>query len=329
MVNLPEEKLWDKVNTLLSTYGMEALKFSKNYVLHEKIDYRPLGEALRYFFETWFDILHPTLIALSCEAVGGKRSETVKIGAAIVLMAGAADIHDDIMDKSTTKGSNSTVFGKFGQDIAILAGDALLLKGIYLLREGCKNLSKNEEDEIFDSINETFFEMSSGVAKEASLRGKTSISLDDFLSIVNQKVATVEATMKIGAILGKGSADKIAILSHYGRTYGILLSLRDEFVDVFEVDEIRNRLANECLPLPILLALQDKKSNEQLENILKNEITTETIDKILDLSMDNQATKELVNKMKNMIKAENSNLSSIENNKDIFSLLLQSTVEDL
>jgi geranylgeranyl diphosphate synthase type II len=326
---LLEDKLWDKVNILLSTYGQEALQFAKNYVLQEKIDYKRLSEALQYFFESWFDVLHPTLISLSCEAVDGNKSETLKIGAAIVLLSGAADIHDDIVDKSVNKGSNPTVFGKFGQDIAILAGDALLLKGIYLLREGCITLSKNEEDEIFDSVKGTFFEMSSGVAREASLRGKTSILLDDFLSIVRQKVAAVESTMKIGAIIGKGSAEKVAILSHYGRTYGILLSLRDEFVDVFEVDEIRNRLENECLPLPILLAFQDKNRRQQLENILSNEITSESIDKILDLSMDSPASKELVDQMKNMIRDETFNLSSIKNNKDMLELLLQSTVEDL
>src|SRR5665647_398735 len=146
--NLSESKLWHRVNVLLSTYGKEALQFSKNYVLQEKIEYKPLNESLRYFFENWFDVIHPTLISLSCEAVGGSKNETVKIGASIVLLAGAADIHDDIIDNSIMKDSNPTVFGKFGKDIAILAGDALLLKGVYLLHEACKTLPKNKEEEI-------------------------------------------------------------------------------------------------------------------------------------------------------------------------------------
>ena len=107
-----------------------------------------LGEALRYFFESWFDVLYTTLISLSCEAVGGNRNETVKLGAAIIILAGGADIHDDIIDKSTSKGSTPTVFGKFGQDIAILAGDALLFKGIYLLHEACESLPANKKQEI-------------------------------------------------------------------------------------------------------------------------------------------------------------------------------------
>jgi geranylgeranyl pyrophosphate synthase len=327
--NLSESKLWHKVSILLSTYGKEALQFSKNYVLLEEIKYKPLNEALKYFFEYWFDVIHPTLISLSCEAVGGNKNETVKIGASIVLLAGAADIHDDIIDKSLMKDSNPTVFGKFGQDIAILAGDALLLKGVYLLHEACKTFAKNKEDEVFNAIKKTFFEMSSGVAKEASLRGKTSIPLKEFLSIVEEKVATVEATMKIGAIIGGGTDQEIAILSHFGRTYGMLLSLRDEFVDVFEFSEIKNRLANECLPLPILLALQDETKRELLKNILNKEITPEKVEEILNLSIDCSASKKLILLMKNLVEKETYAMSSINKNKETLNLLLKSTIEDL
>jgi geranylgeranyl diphosphate synthase type I len=327
--NLSESKLWHKVNILLSTYGKEALHFSKNYVLQEKIEYKPLNEALSYFFENWFDVVHPTLLSLACEAVGGNKNETVKIGASIVLLAGAADIHDDIIDKSIMKDSNPTVFGKFGQDIAILAGDALFLKGIYLLHEGCKIFPKNKEEEILTAIKKTFFEMSSGVAKEASFRGKTSIPLEEFLSIVEKKVATVEATMKIGAIIGGGTEQEIAILSHFGRTYGLLLSLRDEFVDVFEFSEIKNRLANECLPLPILLALQDETKRELLTNIFNKGITPENVEEILNLSIDCSASKNLIVQMKDLVKKETCEISSINVNKETLSLLIESTVEDL
>jgi geranylgeranyl pyrophosphate synthase len=227
------------------------------------------------------------------------------------------------------KDSNPTVFGKFGKDIAILAGDTLLLKGVYLLHEACKTLPKNKEEEIFNEIKKTFFEMSSGVAKEASLRGKTSIPLEEFLSIVKQKVGTVEASMKIGAIVGGGTEQEIAILSHFGRTYGMLLSLRDEFVDVFEFSEIKNRLANECLPLPILLALQDEAKRELLTNIFNKEITPETIEEILNLSIDCSASKNLIVHMKDLVEKETHKLSSININKETLSLLIQSTIEDL
>jgi len=317
------------VNILLNAYGKDALLYSKNFALEEQIDYKPLREALEYFFESWFDILHPALISLSCEAVGGDKNQTVKFGAAVVLLAAGADIHDDIIDHSTCKGQNLTVFGKFGQDLAILAGDALILKGTYLLHEACEPYTNSQRQRILESIKNTFFEICSGVAKETELRGSTSFSLEEFLSIVERKVAAVEATMMIGALIGGGSDQQIAVLSHYGRIYGMLLSLRDEFVDVFEADEITNRLKNECLPLPIVLALQEDSKNQLLSDYLKKEITDENLEKIVDLSFDCKASRELVARMKNMINETVDSLFIIERHKDAFSLLLNATIEDL
>jgi geranylgeranyl pyrophosphate synthase len=325
---MSEEKLWDKVNILLKAHGQEALQFSKDYVLQEKIEYEPLGQALGYFFESWFDVLHPTLISLSCEAVGGKKELTIKASAAIVLLAGAADIHDDIMDRSITKGADKTVFGKYGVDIAILAGDALLLKGVYLLNEACDSLSTDKKHEVLQLIKNTFFEMSSGVAMEASLRGKTELS-PDYMKMIRQKVATAGAATHIGAILGNGSKQETEAMDNFGRIYGILLSLRDEFVDVFEADEIKNRMVNERLPLPILLALQDKNSGKQLAVALKNELTPENVEKIVEISLDCSASRELVGQMRNMVEKEISVLPFEIKEREIFSLLLKSTIEDI
>ena len=62
---------------------------------------------------------------------------------------------------------------------------------------------------------------------------------------------------------------------------------------------------------------------------LSNKDITENIEKILDLSIDCHASKELVARMKEMVAEEINNLASIRNNKEIFTLLMQSTVEDL
>ena len=322
--------MWDHVKILMKERGYEALQFSKQTILQEEIGYEPLREALRYFVEEfWFDSLHPTLISLACEAVGGNHKETIKMGAAIVLMAGAADIHDDIMDQSIIKEPNQTIFGKFGGDIAILAGDALLLKGIYLLHDSCESLPKWKKQEILGIVKRTFFEMSSGVAKEASLRGKINISGIEFLDTINQKVSTAEATTRIGAILGNGTENEIAVIGHYGRTLGLLLSLRDEFVDVFEANELKNRFEHECLPIPILLALQNMSIQSELLCLLKDQITDNHLERILDLSLDCEESKNLIVKMKSSVEEEIVNLSSVRKCKDVLVLLLKATLEDL
>jgi geranylgeranyl pyrophosphate synthase len=325
----PKKKLMERAIAILRERGQEALEAAKKTIVQEEIEFKPLKEALCYFMDDWEDVLHPALVSLACEAVGGKPETTIQIGAALVLLAGGADVHDDIIDQSVTKGSTKTVFGKFGRDIAILVGDALILKGTYLLHEASELLPKNKRKAILNIVRQVFFEISGAEAKEATFRGKTDLSVKEYLEIIRHKVAASEASTMIGAILGNGTAKEIEILGHYGRTFGILLTVRDEFVDVFEKDEITNRAKKECLPLPIIVAFQDNSKKIEILKLLKGRITADKIEKIVDLSMDCKENREQIRKMRQMARQESLRVSTLQHHQAIFELLLKSTLEDL
>jgi geranylgeranyl diphosphate synthase, type I len=315
---------------LLENRGKKAVETAKQYVLRKKIDYEPLNEAIKYFMnEFWFDVLHPALISIACEAVGGNPEETTNVGAAVVLLAGGADIHDDVIDQSTIKEPLPTVFGKFGRDIAILAGDILLAQGLYLLHDACENQSKENKREILDSILGAYYEICAGEAQEVSFRGKLDISKNTYLDIIRHKVAAAEATTRTGSISGGGSKEEIDLLSHYGRTYGVLLALRDEFIDIYEPDELSNRVNKECIPLPILLALKDKSRGPLILELLEKEKTEETIDSLVNLTIDFEETRALVDEMIQLTEKEIANISQIKYCNNILQLFLRSTLEDL
>jgi geranylgeranyl pyrophosphate synthase len=273
--------------------------------------------------------LHPALVSLACEAVGGNVEDTISIGSALVLLAGAADIHDDVIDESKIKQPYLTVYGKFGRDIAVLSGDALLLKGLYVLNEGLKPISEDKAKFIAESVRQAFLELCGGEAREASWKGKMEISKKEYLETIKQKAAASEAATRIGAILGNGTENEIELLGHYGRTYGILMTLRNEFIDVFEPDELRNRLRNECLPLPVLIAFHDKSRKTEILQLLKKKLTGKNIERILDLSMDFKETRMLVEDMKKRIEKEISMLSTTFRCKKELELLLSSALEDI
>jgi geranylgeranyl pyrophosphate synthase len=268
-------------------------------------------------------------VSLAWEAVGGKEYSTTRIGAALVLLAGGADIHDDLIDQSIVKEPKQTVFGKFGKDIAILAGDAFLLKGLYLLHDACQVLSNPDRKEILEIVKNAFFESSSAEAKEASLRGRVDISLKDFLEIIHHKVATAEAATRIGAVFGKAKRQEINALGHFGRTYGKLLALRDEFVDTFEIDELNNRIHREILPLPILLALNDGSTKAEMSRLIEGSINEEKVQRILDLSMDLKKTRSLVSYMKALTSKEVAKLRRTVDSEGYMEKLLWATLEDL
>lgn len=318
-----------QVIAIFKERGHEALELARQLMRQEKMEFKPLQDALRYFMERWNDILHPALLSLACEAVGGNPKSTIHIGAAIVMLAGGADIHDDIIDQSTTKGGKTTVFGKFGKDIAILAGDALLFQGSYVLQKATESLPPEKRQTILDAMKQAYFEITSAEAQEASLRRNFDLSGQEFLGIIKRKVSAGEASTRIGAILGGGTPAEIEALADYGRTTGTLMTIRDEFVDMFEPEELENRAKHECLPLPILLTFNDPDKKKQILKLLEGELTEDKVEKILDLTLDSKEVRDLKNDMKRTIQEEKQRLSVLENCKETLELILKSSLEEL
>jgi len=329
-VEMPvEQKLMEKAGAILQEKGRIAVELARQRVLREQVDYAPVRDALRYFIEGWNDVLHPALLWLSCEAVGGKPERTDKVGAALVLLAGGADIHDDVIDESVVKGSEQTVFGKFGKDHAILAGDTLLLEGVYLLHEACENLEVTKKKAILDLVNRTFLEISSAEAAEASMRGRIDISKQQYLDIIHHKVAAGEAAMRIGALVGDGTPEEVETLAEYGRVYGVLMSMRDEFVDVFEQDELSNRFAKEVLPLPVIVTLADESKKLVLLKLLREKITEKQIEEIVDLVANSLESAHLIFEMKQMVDQIVFRTRTLRHCRENLRLLAMATLEDL
>ena len=312
---MSSKKSMEKVKKLLEKRGRKAYEAAKEEILNEKFEYQPIHDALRYFIqELWHNFQHPALLSLTCESVGGKPENTTSIGAALVLLTGAADIHDDIIDQSETKGSKPTVFGKFGRDIALLVGDALLLKGSTLLNKACNDLPKKQGDHIINLVKKAFFEIGTAEAKETSFKGNWDLAPQEYLDIIKMKAAIADATARIGAIIGGGSLKEIEKFGEYGRTLGILATIRDDFVDTFEPDELKNRAENECLPLPVLYAFRDQKAKNKIIGVFrKGELGEDDAHEIVETIMETEEMQSLKKVMLVLLKGGVESLKIIQN----------------
>jgi geranylgeranyl pyrophosphate synthase len=133
-----ETELMKTVRNIIEKRGKPAVEIATKEILQTPFKGGVVSTATKYFVEVTlrgFLPVFPALLSLSCEVGGGNPEKAPSIGAAMSLIAGAADIHDDIIDQSETKYSKKTVFGRFGRDISLLAGDALLMQGSMLLHK--------------------------------------------------------------------------------------------------------------------------------------------------------------------------------------------------
>jgi len=296
------EKIVKKISMDLERLGRKAYEIAIETLMEEKFEYKPLHEAISYFMREWRNFQHPALLAIACEAVGGNPEKTVPIGAALVLLTGAADIHDDIIDKSKTKGSKPTLFGKFGEDISLLAGDALLFKGLMLLNSACEKLPKEKGKIVQELVKQGFFELGTAEVKETSLKGNWNLTPEEYLDIIRRKAAVAEATARIGAVIGGATPEKVEDWGKIGRTLAMLMNIRDEFIDIFEAEELKNRRDNECLPLPMLYAMRNSEAREKIIYLLKEkELTDDDAIKVASVVLETKEVQRLRDEMQSLI----------------------------
>lgn len=316
--------IMEQVQKLLEERGSKALEEARNQVLQEEVECKEVREALNYFMqEYWRDLARPTLLSLACEAVGGDPELTTPIAVPMILISGAIDIHDDIIDQSKTKWSRPTVLGKFGKDVALLVGDALLFKGFTLLYKAIeKGIPADKVATIINLIKKAFFELGDAEALELRFRGRMDVTPEEYLDVVRKKAADVEAHTRISAILGGGSEDEIEALSRYGRLLGMMMILRDDLVDMLDFKEAQHRIKGEGLPLPILYALQNPEINSTLSSILlKRKITKREVDTILKITDKAGGIERLRELMQELSESTHSCVKNLKLNKNYFELL--------
>jgi len=299
----PEEAM-KKLQKIFKERGSKAMEIARKEILTEKIECKKAREALTYFItKYWNDLARPTLLSLACEAVGGDPELTTPIAVPMILISGAIDIHDDIIDKSKAKNGRPTVYGKFGPDIALIVGDMLLVKGLTLLNKAIeKGISPEKMATICDIIKTMFLELGDAEALELQFRRRMDITPEEYLYVVKKKAADVEAHTRISAILGGGSEKEMEALSEYGRLLGMLIILRDDWIDMIDFEESVHRIKRECLPLPLLYALKNPKIRSEINTILaKKKKAKKDAEAILRVVYDTEGFRLYEDLTKNMV----------------------------
>jgi geranylgeranyl pyrophosphate synthase len=309
----------------------KGLHFAKQMLQAEKMEHPKLRGALEHYLANWRDFTHPGLFSLACETVGGDPDAVVPAQAALAMMAAAFDIQDDIIDKSKVKLNAPTVYGKFGVEMAILLGNAFLIEGFKLFVDTTKMFSRKKEQKVLDKTKKLLFEVGNAHALEVGMKKRGEVTPSDYLTITEMKAAGLEVDMYLGAVFGGGEDDEVQILSKVGRTLGVLATLRDDLIDVFDIEELNQRVAVKDLPLPLVFAMQDSGSKEKIVSIIsKPRMTDEDVAELVDITLAAKPVVELKERMQLRIKEGFSITSKILNRKVTkLQALLSFMIEDL
>jgi geranylgeranyl pyrophosphate synthase len=278
----------------------QGIEFAKKTLKAEAIQDARIREALDYYLSNWGNFSQPGLFSAACEAVGGDPESIVPAQAALAMIVAAFDIHDDIIDKSVKKHDKATIYGKFGPEITILLGNAFMVEGMKLFADSAALLPKQNGKRALEILKSRLFEVGNAHGLELSYRESKSTSLEGYLRIIEMKSASIEADVELGALFG-GAKNTVG-MARLGRIIGKLIMLREEFVDLFDVEELTQRLSVGDLPLPIVAAMQQKEEAKDILRILCNPAKTAAdTETLLNKTLTSTSVKKLRDNMQLLI----------------------------
>jgi geranylgeranyl diphosphate synthase type II len=199
-----------------------------------------LAEAMRYSLLAPGKRLRPLLVFLAAEASGGQAGQALPAACAVEMVHTYSLIHDDLpaMDDDDLRRGLPTCHKKFGEALAILAGDALLTLAFQVLAEGyppataaacCRELARGAGAA----------GMVGGQVEDLAWEEKEGGTLEALSHAHGLKTgALFRACLRLGvlAVLGERPAGPdpalVAGLDGYGRSFGLAFQITDDLLDV-------------------------------------------------------------------------------------------------
>ena len=190
-----------------------------------------LYDAMVYYLKNGGKRVRPALVAMGAFIEGGHPEDAITVGTAIEFIHNYSLIHDDLpaMDNDDIRRGKPTCHKVFGEDIAILAGDALLTYAFQIL----------SDKKLYKQVNaDKLLDISNLVARKAGVEGMVKgqvmdvKKLGDLEEIAKYKTAAlIEASLVSGALLGNPTENELLLLSDIGQKIGILFQIIDDILD--------------------------------------------------------------------------------------------------
>jgi geranylgeranyl diphosphate synthase type II len=205
-----------------------------------------LKDPIYYFLESSGKKIRPILTLLSCEAMGGKIEAAMAAAVGIELFHNFTLIHDDIMDKDDLRRGRYTVHKRWGEDSAILVGDAL----IGLAYEKMMQSSPQHFSGVLRLFNETLLKVCEGQALDKEFEKRPWIDLSEYIDMISKKTAWLfKLACQIGAILGGGSDKNVHLMTQFGNLLGIGFQIQDDLLDYIGEENMMGKKVGSDLKL--------------------------------------------------------------------------------
>jgi geranylgeranyl pyrophosphate synthase len=244
-------------------------KVERSLDLISDVDITLLSRLLEYSLRNGGKRIRPSLTLLSGKFNIYDLSLLVPMAAAMELLHTATLVHDDIVDKSSTRRGKPSVCQGWGGACALLLGD-------YLFAKAGNLVSSTGNVRVVELFSRTLMTISSGELAQIDILFDDRRSREHYYNWISKKTASLFATAtESGAILSQASEDEITALRDYGLNFGMAFQIVDDVLDFIGQESelgkpVGSDLIEGAVTLPSILFTEYHPDGDLIKNIIES-----------------------------------------------------------
>ncbi len=218
----------------------------ESYIAQISLPQEPqrLYSPISYTLEGGGKRIRPMLTMLACEIFCNDSQHALPAAAAIEVFHNFTLLHDDIMDNAPIRRSKPTVHAKWGENVAILSGDVMMILAYRLLG----GLPAKYLPAVLERFNKFATEVCEGQQYDMDFEGIEVVSVEDYLRMIELKTSVLlgGATV-VGAILGDANEEECQKLESFATELGLAFQLQDDLLDSYGDEQLGKSIGGDIL----------------------------------------------------------------------------------
>jgi geranylgeranyl diphosphate synthase type II len=216
---------------IINQYLVEKLPLEQEnpFLIHRSIRYSVLNGGKR---------LRPILTLMTAELFGKSYELVLSTAAGIELIHCFTLVHDDLpcMDDDDYRRGKLTNHKVFGEGMAVLTGDALLVMGLSFICQNAEleGVSKKSVILVLQKVLDMLGtkKMLGGQVEDINWQSQNQ-NPDKIKDIYLKKTsALICASLEAGALLSQASKEQISALNEFGENIGLAFQITDDLLDL-------------------------------------------------------------------------------------------------
>ena len=209
-------------------------------------------ESMRYSLMAGGKRVRPMLCYAATEMFGGSLEASSPTAVALEMIHTMSLIHDDLpaMDNDDFRRGKPTNHVLYGDDVAILAGDAMLSTAFEYVAKNTKGVPAERVVTVLAMLGQCVgpVGLAGGQVLDLKSEGKSDVGLDTLAWIHTHKTAALlKAAVATGAVLAGATDAEVAKCEEYALKIGLAFQVADDILDVTASTEELGKTAGKDL----------------------------------------------------------------------------------